>query len=171
MVETVKLKAKKAAPKTSEKGTTCPKCSEGLIIKGKTVFGCSRWKEGCDLRIPFKFLEKKLTEKQIKRLIEKKATTKIKGFKLNGQKVDGILIFNSEFKIEFQSTSKPAAKNESAMPACPKCKKGTIIRGQTAYGCSAWKSGCTFRFTFDEIKAKANGKALTKELVLEIIKS
>lgn len=28
---------------------------------------------------------------------------------------------------------------------CPLCGKGTIIKGKTAYGCSEWKSGCTFR--------------------------
>ncbi|MEG2514578.1 MAG: hypothetical protein RSA92_04510, partial [Bacteroidaceae bacterium] len=28
---------------------------------------------------------------------------------------------------------------------CPLCGKGTIIKGKTAYGCSLWKEGCTFR--------------------------
>ncbi len=28
---------------------------------------------------------------------------------------------------------------------CPVCGKGKIIKGKTAYGCSEWKSGCTFR--------------------------
>ncbi|MGL5980980.1 MAG: DNA topoisomerase 3 [Phocaeicola sp.] len=31
---------------------------------------------------------------------------------------------------------------------CPQCGKGTIIKGKTAYGCSEWKSGCTFRVPF-----------------------
>ena len=33
--------------------------------------------------------------------------------------------------------------------ACPLCGKGTIIKGKTAYGCSEWKNGCTFRQAFD----------------------
>ena len=28
---------------------------------------------------------------------------------------------------------------------CPLCGKGTIIKGKTAYGCSEWKNGCTYR--------------------------
>lgn len=28
---------------------------------------------------------------------------------------------------------------------CPLCGKGTIIKGKSAYGCSQWKEGCTFR--------------------------
>lgn len=32
---------------------------------------------------------------------------------------------------------------------CPICKKGHIIKGRTAYGCSEYKSGCTLRLNFD----------------------
>jgi DNA topoisomerase-3 len=28
---------------------------------------------------------------------------------------------------------------------CPVCGKGTILKGNTAYGCSEWKSGCLYR--------------------------
>lgn len=28
---------------------------------------------------------------------------------------------------------------------CPVCRQGTIIRGNTAYGCSRWREGCTYR--------------------------
>ena len=34
-------------------GMPCPLCHEGHIIKGKTAYGCSRWKEGCTYRLPF----------------------------------------------------------------------------------------------------------------------
>ena len=35
-------------------GSICPQCGIGKVIKGKTAYGCSRWKEGCDWRKPFK---------------------------------------------------------------------------------------------------------------------
>lgn len=35
-------------------GKPCPLCGKGIIIKGKTAYGCSRWKEGCTFRLPFK---------------------------------------------------------------------------------------------------------------------
>ena len=44
-----------------------------------------------------------------------------------------------------------AAQSGDATPAvkegapCPLCGKGRIIRGKTAFGCSEWKNGCTFR--------------------------
>lgn len=35
-------------------GNVCPLCGQGHLIKGKTAYGCSRWKEGCNYRVPFK---------------------------------------------------------------------------------------------------------------------
>ena len=35
-------------------GSTCPLCGQGKVIKGHTAYGCSRWKEGCTWRKPFK---------------------------------------------------------------------------------------------------------------------
>ena len=50
---TKKEKAKKGALKVKE-GDVCPKCGKGRILRGKTAYGCSRWKEGCDFRAPLK---------------------------------------------------------------------------------------------------------------------
>lgn len=33
-------------------GSACPLCSSGRIIKGKTAYGCSNWKQGCNYRVP-----------------------------------------------------------------------------------------------------------------------
>ena len=41
-------------PLQPREGDVCPLCGQGHIIKGNTAFGCSRWKEGCTYRVPFK---------------------------------------------------------------------------------------------------------------------
>jgi DNA topoisomerase-3 len=33
---------------------------------------------------------------------------------------------------------------------CPVCHEGRIVKGRTAYGCSRWKEGCTFRRSFED---------------------
>ncbi|MFV0270745.1 MAG: DNA topoisomerase 3 [Macellibacteroides fermentans] len=33
-------------------------------------------------------------------------------------------------------------------PICPMCRKGSILRGKTAYGCSEYKNGCSFRLDY-----------------------
>ena len=42
-----------AATDDELEGKPCPLCGQGHIIKGKTAYGCSRWKEGCTYRKPF----------------------------------------------------------------------------------------------------------------------
>lgn len=54
--KTTRSKAKeKPAPKTNipAEGDICPICGKGHIIKGKTAFGCSEWKNGCTYRLTF----------------------------------------------------------------------------------------------------------------------
>ena len=34
-------------------GTACPQCGKGKVIKGKTAYGCSEWRNGCSWRKPF----------------------------------------------------------------------------------------------------------------------
>ncbi len=59
--------------------------------------------------------------------------------------------------IEKATARKKAAKKKAATTPqgdaiigtpCPLCGKGTIIKGKTAYGCSEWKNGCTYRKPF-----------------------
>lgn len=46
---------KKAEPKVTDEmiGKPCPKCGKGVVIKGRTAYGCSEWKSGCDWRALF----------------------------------------------------------------------------------------------------------------------
>lgn len=44
---------------------------------------------------------------------------------------------------------KEAIQKSDKAVLCPLCKKGNLLKGKAAYGCSEWKSGCTFRLAFD----------------------
>ena len=46
------------------------------------------------------------------------------------------------------TTTQAATGDELIGTPCPLCGKGHIIKGKTAYGCSEWKNGCTFRKPF-----------------------
>lgn len=51
--------------------------------------------------------------------------------------------------IQTDATQTDSAQTDSVEgQVCPLCGKGTIIKGKTAYGCSEWKNGCTFRQAF-----------------------
>ena len=51
--DTKKEVKKQSSSPTDIAGTVCPQCKEGVIIKGKSAYGCSNWKNGCNYRIPF----------------------------------------------------------------------------------------------------------------------
>mgnify|MGYP003664039919 FL=1 len=166
---TSKKKAiKKATGITSE---VCPKCKEGTIRKGKLAYGCSEFNKTCDFVIPFKFEGKTISEKQFIRLFQKGSTVNLKGFKINNTSVEGLVRFDENFKLKLEpKKGKAQVKNNSEENSCPKCNKGVIIKGKTAYGCSEYKAGCDFRFSFDEIRDKAKGQSLTKDLVFKIFR-
>ena len=48
--------ATKVKTREPNEGDVCPKCGQGHIIKGKSAYGCSRWREGCDYRVSFELL-------------------------------------------------------------------------------------------------------------------
>ncbi|MCK0133570.1 DNA topoisomerase 3 [Arenibacter sp. S6351L] len=145
---------------------TCPKCKNGNLIKGKSAYGCSGYKNGCDFLLPFVFHNKKISENQFTRLLQKGCTVNLKGFSYNGvEDVEGLVRFDEQYGLILEPKKKP----NTDTPSCPKCKNGMIIKGKTSYGCSNYSNGCDFRFTFEEVKAKAADRPLTKALVLSIL--
>ncbi len=75
----------KAAPKTKEKAPAkpraprlksveelpCPICGQGHLLRGRTAYGCSRFREGCALRLPFEQYAADLTPAKLRKLLEK----------------------------------------------------------------------------------------------------
>ena len=49
----------------------CPKCNKGYILKGRTAYGCSEYKSGCDLKLPFEQYSNTLTPSKLNKLINK----------------------------------------------------------------------------------------------------
>ncbi|HBX52924.1 MAG: DNA topoisomerase III [Bacteroidetes bacterium RIFOXYA12_FULL_35_11] len=165
------IKEKPDAEKLNAK-TNCPKCKSGEIIKGKTAYGCSAYQQGCNFKIPFELFGKKLSEKQIFTLIQKGKTSIIKGFTVNNNKEDGILILNNNFDVSFEKKEEKSTKEKAEKPeilVCPKCKKGKMIKGKTAWGCSAYKEGCTFIIPFEMLQKSYNSEILTKKVLDEIV--
>ena len=80
--------------------------------------------------------------------------------------------FDENFKLKLEEKTSSKTNNQKQVPdkiSCPKCKKGTVLKGKSAYGCSEYKNGCDFIFSFDDIRKKAAGQTLSKELVLKIL--
>ncbi|PIE99415.1 MAG: hypothetical protein CR961_00670 [Polaribacter sp.] len=160
---------KKSNTKKTIIGKTCPKCKEGKLLKGSSAFGCSNFGNSCDFKLDFTIFDKKISENQLIRLLEKGSTTNLKGFTINEKKQVGSLVLNNNFKVEFKVKEKKEKQQIPDKIICPKCKKGIILKGKSAYGCSEFNKNCDFLINFESIKEKAKGKTLTRELVYNII--
>ena len=77
------------------------------------------------------------------------------------QELEELAKKKKETKKREKKATAPRPKKEAATPniaqedkrvgtPCPLCGKGTIIKGKTAYGCSEWKNGCTYRLPINE---------------------
>lgn len=66
-----------------------------------------------------------------------------------------------------EPVKKEKSRKDSKLPSaqkssvCPVCKKGQIIKGHSAYGCSEYKNGCGFRVNFELFSKKLNDKQLS----------
>ncbi len=69
-------------------------------------------------------------------------------------------------KPEKSAPEKPVVKKRDVIVVdfstltCPKCKTGRILKGNTAYGCSGYKTGCTFKVLFEQFEKKLTEKQL-----------
>jgi DNA topoisomerase-3 len=79
----------------------CPSCKIGEIVKGSTAWGCSNFRGGCKLRIPFELQGKKLTESHVSQLVLK-GQTRAFSSQENDKKITGIFRFDSGYQVKFQ---------------------------------------------------------------------
>lgn len=169
-ISNTKAKGKSKKPLTE---TICPKCRRGKLLKGKTAYGCSEYKTGCSFRLSFEFMGKKISENQLGRLMKLGSTVTLKGFLIDGKKVNGKVVFDRNHQLLFQQ-DKGVAKSKKGIVAkksademiCPRCKKGKVVKGKTAYGCSNWKSGCDFKISFTRVREAIGTRPVTKSAVV-----
>jgi len=95
-------KVKKEAAQPQE--LICPKCKQGKVVKGKAAWGCDGFKNGCNFRVPFEFMGKKITDGQLEQLITTGSTGKLKGFTSSqNQLLEGKIKLSEEFQLEINS--------------------------------------------------------------------
>ena len=134
---------------------------------------------------------KTIPEKQLLRLVQHGSTIQLSGFLKDGKKMQGKLYFDDNRILQFKvketalaaarknKTIKPAVRNKATTPKsavvpdaipCPKCQAGKVLKGKTAYGCSRWKEGCDFLYSFDRVRDQLKGQSISKALVWEVLK-
>jgi DNA topoisomerase-3 len=142
----------------------CP-CCQAPVIRGRTGYGCSKWKDGCKFVLPGVLWGLEIAPVLAREiLIHKRSLTP------QPITVDGVAHFAH---LRFDKTGQPAydvaeaaqkaAAGDKSLGACPVCA-GDVVVGQKAYGCSNWRNGC--RFVVWKVIAQ---KEITPDLVQQLL--
>ena len=156
----------KMAKAVIDKELTCPLCGNKMW-EGENSFQCSGKKSGkCGFFIVKKMCEKKIPDKAILDLINKKKTGVIKGFKSKkGDKFEAILYVDKasqSVKMKFPERKMP----EDAAFKCIKCGR-KLKPIKNGYGCTGypdckWAIGLCFgaQLDDDQIKSLLQGESV-----------
>lgn len=143
---------------TSKNLGDCPICGKPLKMQSWGL-GCTGYKEGCKFSINGVIAGKKLTESQIKALIENGETNTIKGFKgKSGKKFDAKLKLvknegeGPQYKLQFVFEGDEMQEKNKVSAKCP-CCGGDIKSDKWAWKCE----NCDFSLNY-----KIAGKSITK---------
>jgi len=132
----------------------CPQCETGKIVKGKTAFGCTEWINGCSFKIPFEVNKYQIDGNLASLLIHSRKVILAKDAK-GGQT---IALLKGDFSTEIRV-------EKAFNAACPKCGKGQMKKGKSAFGCSEFKKTCDFLIPFALLSAETPNKSVERFLV------
>lgn len=97
-IEKAKRITRQQLPKIDNSWGVCPQCG-GELHKGKWDLKCQ---EGCGFHLKIEMAHKKLSDVQLRTLIETRRTKPIKGFKGKNDKFEGIVILDDDNKAVFE---------------------------------------------------------------------
>lgn len=160
-IEEIKKGEGKVMSNLSESLGLCPACGKGYIMKSKSGhFYCNRFNDGCKFYVG-EILGKKISETQVKKLLQNKKTDVIKGFvsQKSGKAFDAALIVTEDGKISFNFGTSGGKKEPNDNFKCPKCNKSLFITEKVA------KCEDGHVLIFRTISGKKLSDAVLKELL------
>ncbi len=121
----------------------CPICHEP-VIRGKTAYGCSAWKQGCKFVLPMVQWGLSIGPELAREIFAHKRSLTPHPIEVDGRKLFAKLSLDKKGNLGYAEAD--VAKKETgqeSLGVCPTCD-GDIVVGAKAYGCSNWRNGCKF---------------------------
>ncbi len=121
----------------------CPRCQRP-IIEGRTAYGCSGWKLGCDYVLLKQFADVVITRTMASQLLQIGRTLNAVKLTQHDRVSRGCLTLTAHGNISYSAqplTPSVAVDVSAALADCPLCD-GKIIETAKAFSCSAWRNGC-----------------------------
>ncbi len=121
----------------------CPLCN-AVVIRGKSAYGCSRWKAGCKFVLPGEFHEFVISLQLAREILSHKRSLTPHPLLVKKQKYFALLLLDKKGKLKYEAVNvSKSSDDDETLGTCPSCS-GDIIVSEKAYGCSNWRNGCKF---------------------------
>ena len=141
----------------------CPLCN-APVIRGKTGYGCSRWRDGCQFSLKEDSLGMKIDAPLMRELLLNRRSLTAHGVQDGDRRLLATLELDKKGKLGFNPAETAAKESDpNAIGTCPSCG-GSIVEGAKAYGCSNWREGCKF-VIWKTIAQKEIAPEMAKELL------
>ncbi|MDQ8184069.1 DNA topoisomerase 3 [Pelagicoccus sp. SDUM812002] len=121
----------------------CPKC-RAPVMRGKTGYGCSSWREGCKFVIKDGELGMTFQPGLMRELLYNGKTLEPHPVLDKGKKLLGFLALGRGGRLSYETVE--ASQDTGGLDKfgdCPICKS-PVVEGAKGYGCCNWKNGCRF---------------------------
>ncbi len=121
----------------------CPKC-RAPVMRGKTGYGCSSWRDGCKFVIKDGEFGMTFQPALMRELLYNGRTLEPHAVEDKGKQLLAVLVLGrgGKLKLEKVETSQDTGGQEK-FGDCPVCKS-PIVEGNKGYGCCNWRNGCRF---------------------------
>lgn len=141
----------------------CP-CCHAPVMRGRTGYGCSKWKGGCKFVLPGVLWGLEITPVLAREILVHKRSLTPHPIQVEGVAHFAHLRFDKKSApvYDVAEVAKKTGDAES-LGACPVCA-GDVVVGKKAYGCSNWRNGC--RFVVWKTIAQ---KEITPDIVRELL--
>ncbi len=142
----------------------CP-CCDAPVMRGRTGYGCSKWKSGCKFVLPGVLWGLEISPVLAREILIHKRSLTPHGIEVDGVRQFAFLRFDKKGKpaYDIAEAATKAQDGAESLGACPVCA-GDVVVGKKAYGCSNWKNGC--RFVVWKVIAQ---KEITPEVVQQLL--
>ena len=144
----------------------CP-CCHAPVMRGRTGYGCSKWKDGCKFVLPGVLWGLSVSPVLAREILIHKRSLMPHPIEVDGARHFAHLRFDKKGQpaYDIAEIAQKAGDGAESLGACPVCA-GDVVVGKKAYGCSNWRNGC--RFVVWKVIAQ---KEITTDIVQQLLKS
>lgn len=121
----------------------CPKC-RAPVMRGKTGYGCSSWRDGCKFVIKDGAYGMNFDASLMRELLYNGRSLEAHPISDKGKQTIGFFVLGKGGALKYElleSTQETGGLDKFG--DCPLCKSA-IVEGSKGYGCCNWKNGCRF---------------------------